>query len=73
VAGVGSMTYWRFASYNVIGGIAWVGICVFAGYAFGNIPVVKENFTLVILAIIFISILPGLIEFLRQRQQTAQG
>jgi membrane-associated protein len=71
VAGVGSMTYWRFASYNIIGGIAWIAICLFSGYAFGNIPVVKENFTLVILAIIFISILPGLIEFMRQRQQTA--
>lgn len=69
VAGVGSMTYWKFASYNVIGGIAWVAICLMAGYAFGNIPVVKQNFTLVILAIIFISILPGLIEYLRQRQQ----
>jgi membrane-associated protein len=68
VAGVGSMTYWRFASYNVIGGVAWVTICLFAGYAFGNLPIVKENFTLVILAIIFISLLPGLIEFVRQRQ-----
>jgi membrane-associated protein len=71
VAGVGSMTYWRFASYNVIGGIAWIAICLFAGYAFGNMGVVKENFTLVILAIVFISILPGLIEFLRQRAQQA--
>lgn len=71
VAGVGSMTYWRFASYNVIGGIVWVVICVFAGYVFGNLPVVKENFTLVILAVIFLSILPGLIEFLRQRGQPA--
>jgi len=69
VAGVGSMTYWRFASYNVIGGVAWITICLLAGYAFGNLPVVKENFTLVILAIIFISLLPGLIEFARQRQQ----
>jgi membrane-associated protein len=69
VAGVGSMTYWRFASYNVIGGVAWVTICLFAGYAFGNLPIVKENFTLVILAIIFISLLPGLVEFMRQRQQ----
>lgn len=71
VAGVGGMTYWRFASYNVIGGIVWVVICVFAGYVFGNLPVVKENFTLVILAVIFLSILPGLIEFLRQRGQPA--
>ena len=71
VAGVGSMTYWRFASYNVIGGVVWLAVCLFAGYAFGNLPVVKENFTLVILAIIFVSILPGLIEWLRQRQQQA--
>jgi membrane-associated protein len=71
VAGVGSMTYWRFASYNVIGGIVWIAVCLFAGYAFGNLPLVKENFTLVILAIIFVSILPGLIEWLRHRQQQA--
>ena len=70
VAGVGSMTYAKFASYNVVGGLLWVGVCVLAGYAFGNIPVVQENFTLVILGIIFVSILPGIIEFLRQRQQT---
>lgn len=73
VAGVGSMTYWRFASYNVIGGVMWIAVCLFSGYAFGNLPIVKENFTLVILAIIFVSILPGLIEWLRQRQQQAAG
>jgi membrane-associated protein len=73
VAGVGSMTYWRFASYNVIGGVMWIAVCLFAGYAFGNLPIVKENFTLVILAIIFVSILPGLIEWLRHRQQQAAG
>jgi len=71
VAGVGSMTYWRFASYNLIGGVLWIAVCLFAGYAFGNLPLVKDNFTLVILAIIFISILPGLIEWARQRQQQA--
>jgi len=71
VAGIGNMHYGRFISYNVIGGIAWVAICVFAGYYFGNIPIVQKNFTLVILAIIFISILPGLIELLRQRYQTS--
>lgn len=70
VAGVGSMTYGTFASYNIIGGILWVAVCVLAGYAFGNLPVVKENFTLVILGIIFVSILPGVIEYLRQRRQT---
>jgi len=67
VAGVGGMTYAKFASYNVIGGLLWVSVCELAGYAFGNIPVVKENFTLVILGIIFVSILPGIIEYLRQR------
>lgn len=71
VAGIGHMTYLRFISYNVVGGIAWIAIFVFGGYFFGNIPVVKENFTLVILAIIFISILPGIIEFARQRYRTA--
>jgi membrane-associated protein len=68
VAGVGRMTYWRFASYNVVGGLLWIAVCLVSGYLFGNIPAVKQNFTLVLLAIIFISILPGLIEFLRQRQ-----
>ncbi|HXQ20450.1 MAG TPA: VTT domain-containing protein, partial [Candidatus Acidoferrales bacterium] len=70
VAGVGSMTYGRFLSYNVIGGVAWISLFIFGGYKFGNIPAVKHNFTLVILAIIFISILPGIIEFFRQRSRT---
>jgi membrane-associated protein len=73
VAGIGSMTYWRFISYNVIGGIAWIALCVFAGYYFGNLPVVKNNFTFVIFAIIFISILPGVIEFLRQRNKAVNS
>lgn len=69
VAGVGRMTYASFASYNILGGLLWITVCTVAGYLFGNIPVVKQNFTLAILAIIFISILPGLSEFLRHRQQ----
>lgn len=69
VAGVGNMTYAKFASYNIIGGVLWVAVCVGAGYAFGTIPIVKNNFTLVILGIIFVSILPGIVEYLRQRQQ----
>jgi membrane-associated protein len=68
VAGVGKMTYWRFASYNIVGGLLWIAVCLGTGYLFGNIPIVQKNFTLVLLAIIFISILPGLIEYLRQRQ-----
>lgn len=67
VAGVGSMTYWRFLAYNVAGGALWIAVCVFGGYFFGNIPFVKENFTAVILGIIFVSILPGIIEFMRHR------
>ena len=69
VAGIGRMTYWRFISYNVIGGIVWVAIFLFGGYFFGNLPVVRKNFTVVIVAIIFISVLPGVIEYLRQRQK----
>jgi membrane-associated protein len=68
VAGIGSMTYVRFISYNVIGGIVWIASFAFAGYFFGNIPMVKKNFTLVIFAIIIISILPGVIEFMRQHR-----
>jgi membrane-associated protein len=69
VAGIGSMSYWRFIIYNFCGGIAWVAIFVFGGYFFGNLPIVKRNFTVVIVAIIFISILPGVIEYLRQRRK----
>jgi membrane-associated protein len=69
VAGVGKMSYWKFISYNVIGGIAWVAIFVFGGYFFGNIPFVKKHFTIIIFAIILISLLPGLIEFIRHRRQ----
>jgi membrane-associated protein len=68
VAGIGSMTYWKFISYNVVGGVAWVLICVLAGFYFGNLPLVRNNFSLVILAIIIISVLPGLFELVRQRR-----
>lgn len=68
VAGVGSMTYGTFIAYNVIGGVAWVAICVFAGYFFGNIPIVKKNFSLVVLAIIGISVLPLAWEWWKSRR-----
>lgn len=71
VAGVGQMTYWQFASYNIIGGLLWITVCTVAGYLFGNIPVVKENFTLVIVAIVFISSMPGLVEYWRQGRSPA--
>jgi len=68
VAGVGRMSYGRFMMYNVVGAIGWVCCFVPAGYFFGNMPVVKNNFSLVILAIIVVSMLPGIIEFMRQRR-----
>jgi len=68
VAGIGSMTYGTFIAYNVIGGVAWVAICVFSGYFFGNIPIVKKNFSIVVLAIIGISMIPLLWEGWKARK-----
>jgi membrane-associated protein len=73
VAGIGAMRYPRFLAYDVVGGILWVGICVFAGYFFGNLPLVKKNFTLVILAIIVISVMPAVVEFLRHRAEARKA
>jgi membrane-associated protein len=70
VAGIGSMTYGRFIIYNILGGISWVLIFVLGGYFFGNIPFIRQNFSFVIIAIILISILPGIIEFLRHRKSS---
>jgi len=67
VAGVGSMTYKKFFSYNVIGGVLWITSFTILGFLFGNVPIVKKNFTLVIFGIIFLSILPGIIEFLKHK------
>jgi len=67
VAGIGSMSYLKFITYNVIGGVGWILIVISGGYFFGNIPIVKRNFTIVVMAIIFISVLPAIIEYLRQR------
>ncbi len=68
VAGIGRMNYYQFVSYNIIGGIAWVLICGGAGYFFGNIPVVKQNFELVILGIVVVSFLPIVFEYLKARK-----
>ena len=71
VAGIGAMSYGYFIAYNVTGGISWVVTFALGGYFFGNIPLVKQNFSLVIFAIIFISILPGIIEFIRHRHDSS--
>ena len=67
VAGVGKMSYAYFLSYNVVGGLLWVSVCVFAGYFFGNLPFVKKNFSVVIIAIVAISLLPAVVEYLKHR------
>ncbi len=67
VAGVGKMHYGKFISYNVFGGIVWVFLFSFAGYFFGNIPAIKHNFSLVIVGIILISLVPIGIEFMKSR------
>ena len=69
VAGAGAMTYKRFAAYNVVGGIVWVGSMLFAGFFFGNLPFVRDNFSVVILAIIFLSILPGVVAVFQERMR----
>ena len=72
VAGIGRMYYPRFLFFSVLGSILWIGIFVAAGYVFGNIPWVKENFIIVVLAIIFLSILPALLEAVRARRESKQ-
>ncbi len=67
VAGLGEMTYSRFLSYNIIGGIAWVSIFIYGGYLFGNMPLIKNNFTIAIMVIIILSIMPGIIEVLKHK------
>jgi membrane-associated protein len=69
VAGIGAMTYAKFILYNVVGGLAWVAICLFAGYWFGNMPWVAKHFELVIVAIIFVSVLPLIYEYWKNRTQ----
>ena len=69
IAGIGKMKYTKFILYNIIGGILWVGFFVFAGYYFGSIPIVKDNFGLVIIAIIILSIIPAIYEIIITRKQ----
>jgi membrane-associated protein len=73
VAGIGKMSYARFALFNVVGAIAWVVICTVAGYFFGQVPFVKKNFELVLLGIIFVSVLPIGVEMLRAWLQAREA
>jgi membrane-associated protein len=67
VAGVGTMEYRRFIGYNIFGAFLWTSMFIFLGYFFGNIPIVQENFELLVVGIILISVLPMIIEYLRSR------
>jgi len=74
VAGVGAMTYFKFISYNIIGGVLWVALFTFVGYFFGNLPIVQNNFSLVIMAIILISVMPAVVEFFKEKfRQRREG
>ena len=67
VAGIGRMTYPKFLFYSFSGSVFWIGFFVFGGYYFGNIPVVRQNLTLAIIGIVVLSIMPGIVEFVRQK------
>ena len=68
LAGVAGMTYARFLSYNIVGGVAWITSLVYAGYLFGNIPWVKENLTYIVLAIVVVSLIPAVSTFIKERR-----
>ena len=71
VAGAASMTASTFVFWNLLGGVIWVGVCMGAGYAFGNVPIIKENFSLVALGIVALSMIPIVIEFIKHRRSGA--
>ncbi|MBA3022837.1 MAG: DedA family protein [Gammaproteobacteria bacterium] len=71
VAGIGTMDYRQYVMFSIIGGVSWIGSLTLAGYFFGNIPVIKNNLTLMILVIVFISFVPAMIQFIRHRRQGA--
>lgn len=73
VAGIGSMSYPKFFFFNVVGGIAWTSIFVFGGYFFGSLPVVRDHFEFVILGIIFLSVVPVLVEIVKSRNASARA
>jgi membrane-associated protein len=71
VAGAAHMTYSTFVLYNLTGAMAWVSLCLGAGLLFGNIPVVKNNFSLITIGIVFVSVLPMIVELVRHRRRAA--
>ena len=71
-AGVGQMSHLRYQFYNVTGSVLWVLLLVPAGYFFANVPIVKENFSAVVIGIILLSVLPAIVEFVRERTRVAQ-
>ena len=73
VAGVGTMSYTKFLSYNVVGAVLWVSILTLAGYFFGQMEIVQKNFSLVVLAIIVLSVLPAVFEFFKSRRESRVG
>lgn len=73
VAGVGSMNYRRFLQYDVAGGFVWIALFTFAGYFFGNIPGVKNNFELVIIGIILVSVLPMVVGYVKAKKRKTKG
>jgi membrane-associated protein len=73
VGGIGKMNYGTFITYNVVGAVLWVGGITLAGYFLGNIPIIRDNFSKVVLIIIFISILPIIFELIKEKIKTKKG
>jgi membrane-associated protein len=73
VAGVGTMSYKRFISFNVVGGVLWIFLFLFTGFLFGNIKAVQENFSFIIVAIVIISVMPAVIEFIKSRRKNSSN
>ena len=73
VAGMGAMNYRRFVSFNVFGGVFWVLLMTWAGYALGQVPVVEKHFEIVVLFVVFLSVLPGIVAYVRERWRKSRG
>lgn len=72
VAGVGAMSYGKFISYNVFGGVLWVTLFTWGGYFFGNLPFVQKNFSLVVIAIVLISVMPAVVEVIKEKTRSTR-